>query len=891
MKPPVCERRTAWRNGRSRPISGSVDTPDNAQLPKPFAAWFAKHGWQPHAHQLALLEKARAGRSALLIAPTGGGKTLAGFLPSLIELSELPPEKPRIKSTGRSLRRTRGLHTLYLSPLKALAADIQRNLKRPIEEIGLSIAVELRTGDTSVAARTRQRQRPPEILLSTPEQLALLLASPDAPFLFADLKRVILDELHSLVTSKRGDLLSLGLARLKTLAPEVQFVGLSATVANPDELCDFLVPGKGKADLVLAREGAEPDVSVLDFGAEMPWAGHSSRYAYAEIYKLIAKQKLTLVFVNTRSQAEMIFRELWNINEQNLPIGLHHGSLDATRRRKVEAAMGAGKLRAVVATSSLDLGIDWGDVDLVIHVGAPKGISRLQQRIGRANHRMDEPSRGILVPSNRFEVLECRAAVEALAIRLQDTPPLRQGALDVLSQHIFGMACGGGFDADALYKEVTAAAPYRALRRKDFDDAVDFVATGGYALRVYERFARIRKGEDNIWRLTHPRFARQYRMNVGTIVEAAMLRVRMIRGGNKGREKTSVVARRGRVLGQVEEYFAENLAPGDTFIFGGEILQFEGLFENEALVSRGKSTDAKIPAYDGGKFPLSTFLAEGVRRLVSEPANWTLLPDAVREWLSLQELRSALPQPDNLLVETFFRAGRSYLVCYPFEGRLAHQTLGMLLTRRLERAKLRPLGFVATEYSLAVWCLGDIDGAIAGGSLSLDELFSEDILGDDLEAWLAETALMKRSFRNCALISGLVERRFPGLEKSGRQVTISTDLVYDVLRKHEPDHLLLRAARADAATGLLDIRRLGQMLARIKTRIEHKSLDRVSPLAVPVMLEIGRETVYGESADALLSEAAEDLIREATSDAELQPPAKPARTGTRFRRRAIRRGL
>jgi ATP-dependent Lhr-like helicase len=870
-----------------------VNAADNARLPERFAAWFAKHGWQPHPHQLALLEKARAGRSALLIAPTGGGKTLAGFLPSLIELAEVPAGEAKLRSSGRALKRTRGLHTLYLSPLKALAADIERNLKRPVEEMDLPVSVELRTGDTPLSARQRQRQRPPDILLTTPEQLALLLSSPDAPFLFADLKRVILDELHSLVVSKRGDLLSLDLARLQTLAPGVQFAGLSATVANPEELCDFLLPGSETADLVLAREGAEPDVSVLDFGAEMPWSGHSARYAYDEIYKLIVRQKLTLVFVNTRSQAEMVFRELWNINEKNLPIALHHGSLDASRRRKVEAAMGAAKLRAVVATSSLDLGIDWGDVDLVIHVGAPKGISRLQQRIGRANHRMDEPSRGVLVPSNRFEVLECRAAIDALAKRMQDTPPLRTGALDVLAQHIFGMACAGGFDADELYKEVTAAAPYRALSRKDFGDAVDFVATGGYALRVYERFARIRRARDGMWRLTHPRFARQYRMNVGTIVESPMLRVRLVRG-SRSKEKSGAV-RPGRVLGQVEEYFAENLAPGDTFIFGGEVLQFEGIFENDILVTRAKSSDPKIPAYDGGKFPLSTFLAEGVRELIANPENWHALPDAVRGWLELQELRSELPRPDSLLVETFWRAGRSYLVCYPFEGRLAHQTLGMLLTRRLERAKLRPLGFVATEYSLAVWCLGDVSGAIEAQALRLGQLFEEDILGDDLEAWLAETALMKRSFRNCALISGLVERRFPGMEKTGRQVTISTDLIYDVLRKYQPDHLLLRAARADAATGLLDIRRLGEMLSRIKGRIAHNALERVSPLAVPVMLEIGRETVYGESADAALSEAAEDLIREATSGGERQSAAKRVakrtakRNGTRARRRAVSR--
>jgi ATP-dependent Lhr-like helicase len=844
---------------------------DLSLLPPQFADWFAQNGWQPHAHQLELLRKAKDGRSVLLIAPTGGGKTLAGFLPSLVELSAR-------SKTAPAHPRERGLHTLYLSPLKALAADIRRNLERPVAELKLRTKVELRTGDTSSAVRVRQKRRPPDILLTTPEQLALLLASPDAVYLFGTLKRVVLDELHSLVTSKRGDLLSLDLARLAKLAPAAQFVGLSATVASPEELSDFLVPGDGQADIVVAREGAQPDLSVLDFGGSLPWAGHSARYAFHEIYRLIERQKMTLIFVNTRSQAEMVFHELWNINEKNLPVALHHGSLDALKRKKVEAAMSKGTLRAVVCTSSLDLGIDWGNVDLVIHVGAPKGISRLQQRIGRANHRIDEPSKGVLIPANRFEVLECRAAVEAVADRMQDTPPMRTGGLDVLAQHIFGMACADGFRADDLYEEVRSALPYRSLARKDFDDVIDFVATGGYALRVYERFARIRKGKDNIWRLTHPRFARQYRMNVGTIVEAAMLRVRLIRGKNKAVAQSRVVARPGRVLGMVEEYFAENLAPGDTFMFGGEVLKFEGISANEVLASRTKAADPKIPAYDGGKFPLSTFLAERVRKLLAAPEHWDKLPAPVRNWLTLQNERSDLPGRENLLVETFFRSGRHYLVCYPFEGRLAHQTLGMLLTRRLERARLRPMGFVATEYSLAVWCLGDIDGAIEADALSLNQLFDEDILGDDLEAWLEETALMKRSFRSCAIIGGLIERRFPGLEKTGRQVTISTDLIYDVLRKHEPDHLLMRAARADAASGLLDIKRLGQMLARVKGQIAHRPLERVSPLAVPILLEIGRETVYGEASDALLTEAADELIKEAMSDAEpVRSTRRPAK--------------
>jgi ATP-dependent Lhr-like helicase len=883
---------------------------ENADLlPDAFARWFASRGWAPRAHQLELLAKANAGRSALLIAPTGGGKTLAGFLPTLVELSlssppplrgrstreawreggntansELaayPPPQPspsrgegeeaavfeakkRLISTGRGIRREGGLHTLYISPLKALAVDIARNLEMPVREMKLPIRLETRTGDTPASKRQRQRRDPPDILLTTPEQLALLLASPDAPFLFGSLRRVVLDELHSLVLSKRGDLLSLGMARLFQLAPALTTVGLSATVAVPEELCRFLVPqpmeGEAQADLVIAQAGAQPKVTMLDTAARLPWAGHSARHALTEIYDLIKQHKTTLLFVNTRSQAEFTFQSLWGINDDNLAIALHHGSLDVAQRRKVEDAMSTGKLRAVVCTSSLDLGVDWGDVDLVINIGAPKGASRLMQRVGRSNHRYDEPSKAVLVPANRFEVLECRAAIEAVAENAQDTPPLRLGALDVLCQHILGRAVGEPFRSDELFTEVRSAAPYATLTRTDFDDAVDFVATGGYALKAYERFAKIRQGKDGKWRVTHPRVAQRYRMNIGTIVEADMLKVRMVRG-RRGGSKT--IQRGGRVLGQVEEYFVEMLSVGDTFVFAGEILRYEALVGNEVYVSRSNATDPKVPAYEGGKFPLSTYLAARVRGILADPEAWRALPDQVREWLELQEWRSLLPPAGDLLVETFPRGGNHYLVCYPFEGRLAHQTLGMLLTRRLERAGMKPLGFVANEYALAVWGLRDLGIGIARGDLSLEDLFAEDMLGDDLEEWLAESALMKRTFRTCAIIAGLIERRFPGEEKSRRQVTMSTDLVYDVLRKHQPDHILLRAARADAATGLLDIKRLAEMLSRVQGRIVHKSLDHVSPLSVPVMLEIGRETVYGEASDTLLAEAADELIKEA----------------------------
>ena len=836
----------------------TAEAPPGA-LPEPFASWFKARGWRPHAHQLALLAEAGAGRDTLLIAPTGGGKTLAGFLPTLTDLASRPARaKPET-----------AIHTLYVSPLKALAVDIARNLATPVDEMALPIRLETRTGDTPPSRRARQRVLPPDILLTTPEQIALMLSHRSATDLFGRLKFVILDELHALATSKRGDLLALDLTRLRTLSPALTAIGLSATVARPYELAAYLVPHRGTDatrldQIVVAGEGARADISILKSHAELPWAGHSARYALPEIYEAIRAHRLSLVFVNTRSQAEMLFHELWRYNDANLPIALHHGSLDVGQRRKVEAAMVQGRLRAVVCTSTLDLGIDWGEVDLVINVGAPKGASRLAQRIGRANHQLDEPSKALLVPANRFEVIECQAALEAAAEGAQDTPASRPGALDVLAQHVLGTACAAPFDADQLYREVTSAAPYQGLLREGFDAILQFVATGGYALATYERYAKLKRTPEGLYRIAHPRIAQQYRLNVGTIVEAPMLRVRLARAKG-GALKPSHMLAAGRVLGEVEEYFIEQLTPGDTFVFAGEVLRFEGLRENDAIVTRAHAKEPKIPAYEGGKFPLSTYLAERVRSLIANDRDWRRLPDQVSDWLRLQAAFSVVPGPEEILVETFPRGQRHYLVCYPFEGRLAHQSLGMLLTRRLERARAAPLGFVANEYALAVWGLNDVGAMVRNGRLDLAQLFDEDMLGDDLDAWLAESSLMKRSFRVCAIISGLIERRHPGQEKTGRQMTASSDLIYEVLRQHEPGHILLKAAFADAATGLIDVYRLGDFLRRIKGRIRHIGLGHVSPLAVPVMLEIGHESVPGEASELLLRETVEELVAEALS--------------------------
>jgi len=797
----------------------------DSHLPGVLTDWFAAKGWSARRHQHAMLGAARAGRHALLVAPTGSGKTLAGFLPTLADLIADPGE---------------GLHTLYISPLKALAVDVQRNLLNPIAEMGLDIRVETRTGDTPADRKKRQRERPPQILLTTPESLSLLLSYPDSFLLFAGLKTVVIDEVHAFAPTKRGDLLSLSLARLQAIVPALRRVALSATVADPDAYRAWLAPD-GDIDtvtLVEGEPGAPPDIAILLPEDRVPWAGHSGRYAAAQVMATITAHATTLVFCNTRALAELIFQDLWKVNDLQLPIGIHHGSLDIAARRKVEAAMADGKLRALVATASLDLGVDWGNVDCVVQMGAPKGSSRLLQRIGRANHRLDEPSKAILVPGNRFEYLEARAALDAVEDGERDTDVFRMGALDVLAQHLMACACAAPFEHDAMIREVRSALPYSALDDAVFERVLGFIATGGYALKAYDRFARLVRDGD-LWRVAHPRFIQQHRMNAGIIVEATMLNVRF---------------KNGRRLGRVEEGFAATLSPRDTFFFAGIAVEVEAI-DGEDLIVRATSRPARIPTYGGARMPLSTNLANRVRSFLHDRSAWADFPDDVRDWLAMQDRRSALPAPGQLLVETFPHEGRHYMVAYSFEGWNAHQSLGMLLTKRMEKAGLDPLGFVANDYAIATFGLRPITDPAA--------LFSADILEGEFVEWVERSHLLKRAFREVAVIGGLVERQHPGARKTGKQVTFSTDLIYDVLRRYEPDHLLLRAAWADARARMTDVGRLASLLERAAGTMLHVDLGRVTPLAVPVLVMVGRERVAtGTTDDALLLEA-EALAAEA----------------------------
>ncbi len=793
-------------------------------LPPEIGAWFTARNWHPHPHQLEMLDRAQE-PCQLLIAPTGGGKTMAGFLPSLVELAE-----------GNH----KGLHTLYVSPLKALAADIKRNLSGPVAEMGLPIRIEDRTGDTPSSRKRSQRADPPHILLTTPESLALLVSYEDAGRTFAGLKRIIVDEIHALAESKRGDQLMLALSRLSSLAPGLRRVGLSATVEDPAAIAHLLARHPDPCAILQADPGPDPDISMLQTDEQPPWSGGGGRYAIPAVLEQVKKHRTTLIFHNTRAQAEIFFHHLWLANDDQLPIGIHHGALAREQREKVEAAMVAGDLRAIVCTGSLDLGIDWGDVDLVIQVGAPKNVKRLVQRIGRANHRYNAPSKALLVPANRFEVVECIAALQAVKARSLDGDTDHSGPLDVLCQHILIRAAAGPFMADDLFAEIHSAGAYSDLSRESFDRCLQFCATGGYALRAYDRWQRLlQREEGGPWQLRDPRAATQIRMNIGTIVDADKMKVRY--------QKT----RGGAPLGEVEEYFASTLRKGDTFLIGGQIVRYEGMREMVVEVSRTPNLKPKIATFMGTKFATSTQLSDRILAMFQQQ-DWPDLPVHTRDWLKLQRKLSKLPERERLLVESFPHDGRAHICVYGFAGRNAQQTLGLLLTQRMEREGLNPLGFVATDYATLIWGLEPLRDPAP--------LFARDSLIETLETWLADNAVMKRTFKSSAIIAGLIERNSPGKRKTGRQATFSTDILYDTLRKYDPDHVMLEITRNEAMRGLVDFGRIEEMLERIGTRIDHVELERVTPLAAPLFLEAGRIPVKGLAEQKLMEEEATRLM-------------------------------
>nr|WP_136251072.1 ligase-associated DNA damage response DEXH box helicase [Ningiella ruwaisensis] len=812
-----------------------------AVIPSVFQNWFEQKNWRLRPYQKQMATAFVRRESTLLIAPTGAGKTLSGFLPSLIDLYKQSEASRSVKNGSLKIK---GLHTLYISPLKALTYDIERNLHQPIEDMQLNIEVASRTGDTTSYQRQKQRRNPPNILLTTPESLMLMLSYADAPQIFSSLKCVIIDEVHSFAHTKRGDFTSLALARLSYLCSDFIRFGLSATVAYPDILASWLGENAEPCRIIEAKSRIKPRVKILNSKARMPFGGYMAKYAIKDVYLAIEKAKTTIVFVNTRASAELIFQALWEENSKVLPIAIYHGSLSKDQRQKTEQMMASGKLKAIVATSALELGIDWGDVDLVIQMGAPKGVSRLLQRIGRSNHRMDEPSQALLVPGNRFEALECLSAIDAIKKGELDGDAPQSGALDIIPQFILNCLCSEPAGIEQIFEQVTQAPPYQALDKQTFKQLWYFTQDGGYALQAYERYNRLEEVAPNTYKPANKRVIMRHRQNIGTIVEAGRLKVKRLRR-----------AHQGKIIGEVEEYFAQQLVKGDTFYFAGEVLRFEGIRDMILEAKPGKAKEPKIPSYVGGQMPLSTYLADAVRQLLNEPDRWHALPKQVREWLDLQVAFSKIPQANKVLIEQFPFRKAEFVLFYTFEGRLANQTLGMLITKRMEKMGLQPLSFSITDYGLSICSLKKVE------QKHIPQLFNPDILGDELEDWMLEAAMLKRSFRRVAVVSGLIEQQYHSSKKTMRQVTFSSDLIYDTLREYDKDHVLLRVTREDAERELLDLSRTADLLIRFDGAFDFVCLTKPSPMAIPIVLDVRSEQVTGAGTQALLEQA--NLYQEA----------------------------
>ena len=797
-------------------------------IPDKILRWISTKNWTLYDHQIKMFANSEYS-AQLLIAPTGSGKTLAGFLPTIADLYLNPSPT---------------LHTLYISPLKALASDIKRNLEAPINELKLSITVEDRTGDTKQSLKKKQRVVPPNILLTTPESLALLMSYPEAARIFSNLKRIVVDELHAITESKRGDQLFLAISNIRKYCRNVKIIGLSATVNDPSLIAGWLAP-EYDCDIILSDPGLDPDVSILKTSEPPPWAGSGGLYSIPEVINEIEKHKTTLIFHNTRAQAEIFFHNLWLANSKNLPIAIHHGSLDKDQRKQVEAAMVKGDLRAVVCTGSLDLGIDWGSVDLVIQIGAPRQVKRLVQRIGRANHSHSGVSKALIVPANRLEVLECFMALEAIYENKLDSELQTPIPLDVICQHLLLVACAGPFKPIDIFNEIRSISKYKNLTRVEFDKCLDFCITGGYALKKYEQWHRLMETSDGYVKLRDPRIANRLRMNAGTIQDNDTLKVKY--KSKHGKSK-------GLSIGEVEEAFAISLTPGDTFLIGGKIVKFESLREMIVEVSRKPGKKPKIAVFSGTKFATSTLLCDRILKTLEEK-RWENLPNYLCRWLKQQETYSKLPQSNSLLIETFPRNNLHYICVYGFAGRNAQQTLGLLLTKRMEEMGLNPLGFVANDYTTLVWGLTKVvdPTKLVGG---------ENIL-KGLDLWLSNNAVMKRTFRSVATIAGLIERNLAGVKKSGRQATFSSDILYDTLLRYDPNHLLLQATKKEAMQGLVDFARIENMLEKTKSHVTHVDLKRVSPFSAPLLLEAGRIPIHGSAIELMLDTEINSLIADA----------------------------
>jgi ATP-dependent Lhr-like helicase len=835
-----------------------------------FEAFFARRGWAPFPFQREAWDAYLAGRSGLITVPTGAGKTYAAYGGPLAELAATPPSllppagegrgggsmpapplssEPAGASPGArrsSKNRPRALRVLYITPLRAVSRDIELALKLPVRELGLPIEVESRTGDTSSAVRTRQRTSLPEVLITTPESLSLLLSDADAPGRFGQVRAVIMDEWHELLTSKRGTQVELALARIRGWSPSVRTWALSATIGN---IADAARAAVGALDepVIISGDMARPvEIETLlpSEPRQLPWAGHLGMRMLPRVLESLDPERSTLIFVNTRSQAELWHGALLVTRPEWAPVvALHHGSIDRAERERVEAGLKNGSLRLVVATSSLDLGVDFSPVERVYQIGSPKGIARLLQRAGRSGHRPEEPCRIVCVPTHAMELVEIAAVRDAVARGSIEPRAVQPRPLDVLAQHMVTCALGGGFKPDALFDEVRTTAGYADLTREDFDWTLDLVTRGGSTLAAYPEFHKVTLGPDGVARVESKRIGQLHRLNIGTITSEATVPIRYVGG---------------RSLGSIEENFVAWLRPGQKFMFAGKVVEFVRLHDLIAYVRPGKGKTNFTPHWAGTRLPISESLGRGVREMLerahadnhrADHAETSVELGAVARLVRAQAALSAVPASDQVLVEMLASKEGSHLFVFPFDGRLVHAGIASIVALRL--GKREPTTFTVTANDYGFELLAESGYPFAG--LFGPGLFSTESLAEDAEQSVNLSELAKSQFREVARVSGLVFQSYPGAPKSARQLGASSSLIFDVFEQFDPGNLLLFQARREVLERQFERTRMARTLSRLGTAgLVISRPDRPTPLAFPLIADrFGTTLSHGSLAERI----------------------------------------
>jgi ATP-dependent Lhr-like helicase len=837
----------------------------------PVARWFAQRGWKIFPFQRAVWRAVKKGQSGLLHASTGSGKTYAVWFAAL---QRAMAEENKARKSPKTPQANRpGLRVLWITPMRALAADTARALQEPLPDLLPGWTVGARTGDTTSAERARQSKALPSALITTPESLSLLLSQPDARERFAGLDMVVVDEWHELMGSKRGVQTQLALARLRAWQPGLIVWGLSATLGNLPQARDALLGVETEKGVLI--QGATPKKILVDTlipaePSRFAWGGHLGIQMLPAVIAEIDAYHGTLVFTNTRSQAELWYRHILDARPDWAGvIALHHGSLDREVREWVELGIKNGQLKAVVCTSSLDLGVDFAPVERVLQIGSAKGVARLLQRAGRSGHSPGRVSRVTLVPTNSLELLEAAGAHRAIAARRIEERPVPQAPLDVLVQHLVTIALGGGFRSEELFDEVRTAYSYRYLRRDQWQWALDFVARGGQSLQVYPEYRRVLPDADGIYRVPDAAIGKRHRMSIGTIVSDASMQVKYLRGAR---------------IGTIEEAFIARLKAGNRFLFGGRMLEFVRVHEMTAYVRRASagSRSGAVPRWQGGRMPLSSTLAHAVLDCLEDASEGRFEgPEmkTVEPLLALQQRWSALPTAHRFLIETMQSREGYHLFFYPFAGRSVHIGLGALLAYRLAQVQPATFSIAVNDYGFELLTTtpldfeyvfkrdfnGDLNHLMPATSVAETGLFSTENLLADVLASLNAGELSQRRFREIARIAGLVFQGYPGQPKSTRQLQASASLFFEVFRKHDSGNLLLTQAQTEVLEQELELGRLQDCLLELQARllcICH--IERATPFGFPLMVERFREMLSTEK----LSDRVARMLRELETAAD-----------------------